>query len=132
MRRLWLIALTPLLLQNVLAFAGRELQGSITVTIVKQSSWVDEDSQVYQSIGRTARHEVRFNPDEAFPDNAQGVATIRGHEVRFSAQVHDVTKVTDKKDGGTITTPRDGSAGVGCPAGAGSPLAVLCAEGAVW
>jgi hypothetical protein len=92
----------------------------------------DPDFQYSQVVGRTARHEVRFNPDEAFPDNAQGVATIRGHEVRFSAEVHDVSKATDRKKGGTTLTPRNGSVGMGCPAGAGSPLAVLCAEGAVW
>ena len=124
MRRFWLVALTPLLLhtgavQNALAFAGRELQGSITVTIMGQTSWVEEydpDFRYSQVVGRTARHEVRFNPDEAFPDNAQGVATIRGHEVRFSAEVHDVSKATQRKNGGTTLTPRNGSVGMGCPA----------------
>ena len=90
------------------ALSGRELQGTITVTIDKDATWQDDGDATpsTQRIHRKARHQVKFNMKDARPDTAaQGMTIYPGLEVSFSASVNDSVDKQVRKEATPAAVP---------------------------
>ena len=108
---------------------GRELHGTITITVSGQATWKEDgDDETYSFVvNRTARHRVKINSTEMNPGSPDGVASYLGSEVEFSATVHDISRYGDREP-----TVWKGSNQGSCPGGRDFTMGeAICAEGMV-
>lgn len=108
---------------------GRELYGTITVSITGAGTWMEEgdDKPSSERIEYTARHKVKISAKEAFPGNKDNVKVYRGKEEAFSASVYE-----ESSYGGETTSVIKGEISDRCPGGRDiSLLELICEEGIV-